>query len=64
MTKKYDSRKDTRKHIKRVAYYLYFCKKELSRKAKLHDFDKIHDKTEKAMNDIHADLEEHPISAD
>lgn len=51
MTKKYDSRKDTRKHIKRVAYYLYFCKKELSRKAKLHDFDKIHDKTEKAMFD-------------
>lgn len=47
--KKYDSKNDTRKHIKRVAHYLAICKKELARKAKLHDFDKIHDKTEKAM---------------
>lgn len=49
--KKYDSKNDTRKHIKRVAHYLAICKKELTRKAKLHDFDKIHDKTEKAMFD-------------
>ena len=49
--KKYDSKNDTRKHIKRVAHYLAICKKELARKAKLHDFDKIHDKTEKAMFD-------------
>lgn len=33
--KKYDSKKDTRKHIKRVAHYLAICKKELARKAKL-----------------------------
>jgi hypothetical protein len=51
MTNKYDSRKDTEKHIKRVAYYLSICKKELAKKTKLHDFDKIHDKTEKAMFD-------------
>lgn len=49
--KKYDSKNDTRKHIKRVAHYLAICKKELARKARLHDFDKIHDKTEKAMFD-------------
>lgn len=51
MTKKYDSRKDTEKHIKRVAYYLNICKKELCKKSKQHDFDKIHDKTEKALFD-------------
>ena len=49
--KKYDSKNDTRRHIKRVAYYLHICKKELTKKAKLHDFDKIHDETEKAMFD-------------
>lgn len=49
--KKYDSKNDTKKHIKRVAHYLNICKKELARKAKLHDFDKIHDKTEKVMFD-------------
>lgn len=34
MTNKYDSRKDTEKHIKRVAYYLSICKKELAKKSK------------------------------
>ena len=49
--KKYDSRKDTRKHIKRVGYYLNICKKEVVRRIKYHDYDKIHNKTEKKLFD-------------
>ena len=49
--KKYDSKKDTKKHIKRVAHYLYLCKKEIVKKAKQHDYDKIHNKVEKKLFD-------------
>ena len=49
--KKYDSRKETIKHIKRVGYYLNVCKKEIVKRAKRHDYDKIHDSTEKSLFD-------------
>ena len=49
--KKYDSRKETRKHIKRVGDYLNVCKKEIVKRAKRHDYDKIHDSTEKSLFD-------------
>ena len=49
--KKYDSRKDTKKHIKRVGHYLNICKKEIINRIKHHDYDKIHNKTEKELFD-------------
>lgn len=49
--KKYDSRKDTEKHIRRVAYYLNKCRKEIIKRMKNHDYDKIHNKTEKKLFD-------------
>ena len=47
----YDSKKDTLKHIKRVAYYLNKCRKEIVKRAKLHDYDKIYNKIEKKLFD-------------
>lgn len=49
--KKYNSKKDTKKHINRVAHYLYLCKKEIIKKAKQHDYDKLHNKVEKKLFD-------------
>lgn len=49
--KKYDSRKDTTKHIKRVGFYLKKCRAEIAKKARQHDYDKIHNKTEKKLFD-------------
>lgn len=49
--KKYNSKKDTKKHINRVAYYLHLCKKEIMKKAKQHDYDKLHNKVEKKLFD-------------
>lgn len=49
--KKYDSRKDTTKHIKRVGFYLKKCHAEIAKKARQHDYDKIHNKTEKKLFD-------------
>lgn len=51
MVKRYDSAKDTLKHIKRVRLYIKKCMKELSKRTKLHDRDKIHNSTEKALFD-------------
>lgn len=49
--KRYDSTKDTLKHIKRVRFYVKNCIKELSRMMKYHDQDKIHNCIEKALFD-------------
>ena len=49
--KRYDSTKDTLKHIKRVGFYIKNCIKELSRRIKCHDQDKIHNCIEKALFD-------------
>ena len=49
--KNYDSKKDTEKHIKRVGFYLKKCRVEIIKRAKQHDYDKIHNKTEKALFD-------------
>lgn len=49
--KKHDCTKDTRKHIKRVGFYIKRCIKELHKKAAFHDFDKIRDPTEKSLFD-------------
>ena len=49
--KVYDSTKDTLKHIKRVKFYIKNCVKELYKRAKLHDQDKIHNSIEKALFD-------------
>ena len=49
--KRYDSTKDTLKHIKRVRFYVKNCIKELSRMMKYHDQDKIHNSVEKALFD-------------
>ena len=49
--KAYDSTKDTLKHIKRVKFYIKNCVKELYKRAKLHDDDKIHNRTEKSLFD-------------
>lgn len=49
--KKYDSTKDTLKHIKRVKLYIKSCVKELHNRTKLHDRDKIHNVIEKALFD-------------
>lgn len=49
--KKYDSTKDTKKHIKRVGFYIKRCIRELRKKAVSHDFDKIHDSVEKSLFD-------------
>ena len=49
--KAYDSTKDTLKHIKRVKFYIKNCVKELHKRAKLHDHDRIHNSTEKALFD-------------
>lgn len=49
--KKYDSKKDTRKHIRRVEKYLKHCRLELIKRGMHHDYDKIHNKTEKALFD-------------
>ena len=49
--KKYDSKKDTRKHIKRVEKYLKLCRIELIKRGMRHDYDKIHNRTEKALFD-------------
>ncbi len=49
--KKYNSKKDTKKHIKRVAHYLHLCKKEIVKKSKQHDCDKLHNKIEKKLFD-------------
>lgn len=49
--RKYDSKKDTRKHIRRVGKYLKVCRVELVKREMWHDYDKIHDKTEKTLFD-------------
>ena len=49
--KRYNSKKDTKEHIKRIAYYLHLCKKEIVKKAKFHDYDKLHNKIEKKLFD-------------
>lgn len=49
--KRYDSTKDTLKHIKRVKFYIKSCVKELHNRTKLHDRDKIHNVIEKALFD-------------
>ena len=49
--KSYDSTKDTLKHIKRVKFYIKNCVKELYKRAKLHDRDKICNDIEKALFD-------------
>ena len=49
--KAYDSTKDTLKHIKRVKFYIKNCVKEVYKRAKLHDDDKIYNRTEKALFD-------------
>lgn len=49
--KKYDSTKDTLKHIKRVNFYIKRCVKELFKRAKLHDRDKISNSIEKDLFD-------------
>ena len=49
--KRYDSTKDTLKHIKRVRLYIKKCMKELFKRTKLHDRDKIRNSTEKALFD-------------
>lgn len=49
--KNYDSRKDTEKHIKRVGFYLKKCLVEIAKRAKQHDYDKIHNKVEKKLFD-------------
>ena len=48
---KYDSREDTEKHIDRVGHLLMNCIMELDHKAEMHDYDKIHNETEKALFD-------------
>ena len=53
MNKKYDSKKDTRKHIKRVGKYLKACRLELIEREMLHDYDKIHHKVEKSIFDVY-----------
>lgn len=50
---KYDSRKDTENHIRRVDQYLLKCIVELGDRAEMHDRDKINDKKEKALFDIY-----------
>ncbi len=49
--KNYDCRKDTEKHIKRVGFYLKKCRVEIAKRAKKHDYDKIHNKIEKKLFD-------------
>ena len=49
--KRYDSTKDTLKHIKRVSSYIKNCIKELSERMRCHDQDKIHNCIEKALFD-------------
>ena len=49
--KNYDSKKDTKKHIKRVGFYLKKCLVEIAKRAKQHDYDKIHNSTEKKLFD-------------
>ena len=49
--KRYDSTKDTLKHIKRVGFYIKNCIKELSERMKSHDQDKIHNSVEKSLFD-------------
>lgn len=49
--KKYDSKKDTCKHIRRVEKYLKICRIELVKRGMRHDYDKIHNMTEKALFD-------------
>lgn len=51
MSKKYDSKKDTRKHIRTVEKYLKLCRLELIKRGMHHDYDKIHNRTEKALFD-------------
>ena len=54
--KKYDSKKDTRKHIKRVEKYLKLCRIELIKRGMRHDYDKIHNRTDfKSMVNIRKD---------
>lgn len=49
--KNYDSKADTEEHINRVGSYLMNCIMELDHKAEMHDYDKIHDETEKLLFD-------------
>lgn len=49
--KRYDSKNDTRKHVKRVEKYLRLCRIELVKRGMRHDYDKIHNRTEKALFD-------------
>lgn len=51
MSEKHDSRKDTEKHIECVGQYLSKCVTELEYRAEMHDYDKLHDETEKALFD-------------
>ena len=51
MEKSFDSKKETQKHIKRVGKYLKACRVELVKRGMRHDYDKIHNKTEKALFD-------------
>ena len=49
--KKYDSRKDTLTHIRRVGFYIESCIEDLSVRKSAHDYDKIHNQTEKSLFD-------------
>lgn len=49
--KRYDSTKDTLKHIKRVRFYVRNCVEELFDRMACHDQDKIHNCIEKALFD-------------
>lgn len=48
---KYDCTKDTEEHITKVGNYIMKCIIELDHRAENHDYDKIHNKTEKALFD-------------
>ena len=48
---KYDSTKDTKKHIRQVIKYITKCTNELSERAIKHDYDKIYNSVEKALFD-------------
>ena len=47
----YDSKEDTKKHIKRVSFFITKCIYELSARACNHDRDKIENPTEKKLFD-------------
>lgn len=51
MNNNYDCTADTVNHIEKVAEYINCCVTELNEKARSHDYDKIHNETEKKLFD-------------